>query len=200
VENEVSRRRLLGAGLALLSSQLAEPALAIDDKLAENPEHWSKDLDLLLQGLDHEYFMRLAIAVGKKVPTCPFGSVVVNMHSKKVVAEGWVRVEKNPIWHGEMTAIYNCPDVDKGFVWQDVCLYTTGESCPMCQSAIIWTGMPLVVYGSSMPFLQSQNFGEIDIRAKTVIEASRKGKCRIIGGVLEKECNQLFQEASKIGK
>jgi len=68
----------------------------------------------------------------------------------------------------------------------------------MCQSAIIWTGMPLVVYGSSMPFLQKMQFGEINIRAKTVIEASLKGKCQIIGGVLEKECNQLFKDARKI--
>jgi hypothetical protein len=55
--------------------------------------------------------------------------------------------------------------------------------------------MPLVVYGSSMPFLQEQNFGEINIRAKTVIAASLKGKCKIIGGVLEKECNRLFEAA-----
>ena len=123
--------------------------------------------------------------------------MIVNIKTKEVVSQGWVRVAKNPIWHGEMTAINSCPDVDNGFNWREVCLYTTGESCPMCQSAIIWTGMPLVVYGSSMPFLQKCKFGEINIRAKTVIEASLRRKCQIIGGVLEKECNQLFLDANK---
>ena len=58
--------------------------------------------------------------------------------------------------------------------------------------------MPLIVYGSSMPFLQSQKFGEINIRARDVINASLKGKCQIVGGVLEKECNQLFQDSGNI--
>lgn len=168
--------------MAVLTNQIALEAIA------EAPS-------LIPASLDHEKFMRLAIAQARKVPDCPFGAVVVNMHTEQVVGEGWVRVNKNPIWHGEMTAINSCPDVDAGFKWNEVCLYTTGESCPMCQSAIIWTGMPLVVYGSSMPFLQEQNFGEINIRAKTVIAASLKGKCKIIGGVLEKECNRLFEAA-----
>jgi tRNA(Arg) A34 adenosine deaminase TadA len=185
LEEKISRRLMLGGALALLSSQLQLPSLGNKSAVPDN--------------LDHERFMRLAINQGLKVPACPFGSVIVNMKTKEVVAEGWVRVNKNPIWHGEMTAINNCPDGESGFNWKDVCLYTTGESCPMCQSAIIWTGMPLVVYGSSMPFLQSCKFGEINIRANKVIDASLKGKCQIIGGVLEMECNQLFVDARNLG-
>jgi tRNA(adenine34) deaminase len=203
VESKISRRLLLGGGLSILAGELVRPASGgelVQSGSGGGLVQAASGGELPgLPDLDHEHFMQLAIDAGKKIPACPFGSVVVNMQTKQVVAEGWVRVEKNPIWHGEMTAIYNCPDVDKGFDWKQVCLYTTGESCPMCQSAIIWTGMPLVVYGSSMPFLQSQGFGEIDIRAKTVIEASRKGKCKIIGGVLEKQCNQLFLDARKLG-
>ena len=60
--------------------------------------------------LDHEHFMRLAIEQARKVPACPFGAVVVNIKTKEVLAQGWVRTNKNPIWHGEMTAINNCPD------------------------------------------------------------------------------------------
>jgi tRNA(Arg) A34 adenosine deaminase TadA len=180
LKDKISRRGLLlGGTMALLADQFNLPSIGKESSIVSND-------------LDHEHFMRLAIAQGRKVPAYPFGSVVVNMKTKEVIAGGWVRVSKNPIWHGEMTAINNCPDTDTGFNWKEVCLYTTGESCPMCQSAIIWTGMPLVVYGSSMPFLQSQKYGEINIRAQAVIEASRIGKCQIIGGVLEKECNQLF--------
>jgi tRNA(adenine34) deaminase len=188
VNNEITRRNLLLSGAAtLLAGQLNSRVEASNPPVAQFD-------------LDHERFMRMAIELGKKVPDCPFGSVVVDMTTRKVVGEGWVRVNKNPIWHGEMSAIYNCPDVDTGFAWSKMCLYTTGESCPMCQSAIIWTGMPLVVYGSSMPFLQSKQFGEINIRATTVIEASLSNKCTIIGGVLEKECNQLFIDAAAARK
>jgi tRNA(Arg) A34 adenosine deaminase TadA len=139
--------------------------------------------------------MRLAIAEGKRVPWCPFGTVIVNMKTKEIVSRGRVR-GSNPIWHGEMSAIAACPDTDTGFRWDEVCLYTTGESCPMCQSAILWAGMPLVVYGSSMPFLQSQGFGDINIRATAVISASLRAKCTIYGGILEEECNQMFVDAA----
>ena len=151
------------------------------------------------QNLDHERFMRLAIEQGKKVPDCPFGAVVINSKSGKVVAEGWVKADKNPIWHGEMTAIYNCPEPSEDFLWEDACLYTTGESCPMCQSAIVWSKMPLVVYGSSIPFLQKCGFGQINIRAQKIVDAALfdYGNCTIIGGVLENECNALFQRASQ---
>lgn len=190
MEGKISRRNLIACTtFAVLAQQFNLRALG---KPASD-----KSPIVVPKDLDHEYFMRLALAQGKKVPECPFGAVVVNMKTKEVVGEGWVRKNKNPIWHGEMSAINSCPDVDSGFDWQSMCLYTTGESCPMCQSAIIWTGMPLVVYGSAMPFLQSQNFGEINIRAKTVIAASLKGKCQIIGGVLQKECDQSFLDAKK---
>jgi len=152
----------------------------------------------MFKDLDHEHFMRLAIEQAKKVPLCPFGTVIVNMRTKAVVAEGWVKVDKNPIWHGEMTALANCPDSDSGFNWHEMCLYTTGESCPMCQSAIIWTKMPLVVYGTAMPFLQSCGFGEINIRCQTVANASHYSKCTIIGGVLREECDALFRDAQRM--
>lgn len=189
MKNKVSRRSVLLTGAAAVLAVNAEPQ-AIAMTLAPDTKTFDK--------LDHEKFMRLAIKQAEKVPACPFGAVVVNIKTEKVVAEGWVRVEKNPIWHGEMTAIYNCPDSDSGFDWKEVALYTTGESCPMCQAAIIWTKMPLVVYGSSMPYLQSCDFGQIDIRAQTVIDASRYGKCAIIGGVLESECNDLFKRAKEM--
>jgi hypothetical protein len=59
--------------------------------------------------------------------------------------------------------------------------------------------MPLVVYGSSIPFLQKCGFGQINIRAQKIVDAALfdYGNCTIIGGVLENECNALFQRASQ---
>lgn len=184
VEKITRRTMLLSGTAAILAGNIEPGALASEKKMFEQ--------------LDHEHFMRLAIQQAKKVPDCPFGAVVVNIKTRVVMAEGWVRVDKNPIWHGEMTALNNCPDTDTGFNWRDMCLYTTGESCPMCQTAIVWTKMPLVVYGSSMPFLQSCDFGQINIRAQAVVDASNYGKCTIIGGVLAAECNDLYKHAKDL--
>lgn len=189
---KITRRAVLMAGAAsLLVSEFQPAARASDGKTT------TTTLNTGLSNLDHEHFMRLAIAQAKKVPTCPFGSVIVDFKTKKVISEGWVKFD-NPIWHGEMTAIAGCPPDTN---WQDVCLYTTGESCPMCQAAIVWSKMPLVVYGSSIPFLQTCGYGQINIRSKTVIEAALfdyKG-CKSIGGVLEIECNKLFEQAAASG-
>lgn len=185
---KISRRGvLLAAASAVLAQNSLQQAVAETNKTT-------------FDKLDHEHFMQLAIEQANKVPECPFGAVVVNYKTNKVVGEGWVRANKNPIWHGEMTAINNCPDVSKDFDWKDMCLYTTGESCPMCQSAIVWTKMPLVVYGSSIPFLQTCGFGQINIRAQTVVDAALfdYGKTIIIAGVLEKECNSLFTKAKNM--
>lgn len=148
--------------------------------------------------LDHEYFMRLAIAAGKKSPRYPFGAVIVDMTTKQVVAEGFnLTATKNPTWHGEMAAINNCPEVASGFKWTNVCIYTTAEPCPMCTAAIIWTGMPLVVYGTQIPTLKAQGIRQIDLRSSQVI-ATADNKPRLIGRVLEKDCDQLFIDARKI--
>lgn len=185
---KISRRSVLVAAASVMAVQQGfQQAGAETDKST-------------FANLDHERYMRLAIEQANKVPECPFGAVVVNYRNNKVMGEGWVRANKNPIWHGEMTAINNCPDVSKDFDWHDMCLYTTGESCPMCQAAIVWTKMPLVVYGSSIPFLQTCGFGQINIRAQTVVDAALfdYGKTIIIGGILEKECNSLFVKAKNM--
>jgi len=184
MRNKVTRRGILLSGaMALMSDQFGVPAAA---------NH------TVPNDLDHEHFMRLAIERGKETPRLPFGAVIVNMKTKEVIAGGSMRVNKKPIWHGEMVAINGCPDTDTGFNWKEVCLYSTAESCPMCQSAILWAGIPLVVYGSSMPYLVERGWGYVNIRSQAVIDASLIGKCQSIGGVLEKECNQLFLDAKKL--
>ena len=167
---KISRRSVLVAAASVMAVQKdLQQAIAKADKST-------------FANLDHARYMRLAIEQANRVPECPFGAVVVNCRTNKVVGEGWVRANKNPIWHGEMTAINSCPDVSNDF------------------AAIVWTKMPLAVYGSSIPFLQTCGFGQINIRAQAVVDAALfdYGKTIIIGGVLEKECNSLFIKAKNI--
>ena len=63
----------------------------------------------------------------------------------------------------------------------------------MCLAAILWSGIGTVVFGSSIRFLQQQGWRQIDILAEEVVSRSPGWACTIIGGVLEPECNALFE-------
>jgi tRNA(Arg) A34 adenosine deaminase TadA len=67
----------------------------------------------------------------------------------------------------------------------------------MCQSAIEWAGIPLVVYGSSVPFLQNLGWWQIDIRAEEVVRRTPFRRTTVLGGILEAECNALFEAARR---
>jgi tRNA(Arg) A34 adenosine deaminase TadA len=60
-------------------------------------------------------------------------------------------------------------------------------------AAILWAGIGTVVFGSSIRFLQRQGWRQIDILAGEVVRRSPGWACTIIGGVLEAECNALFE-------
>ncbi|MCK7494094.1 MAG: hypothetical protein MZW92_24825 [Comamonadaceae bacterium] len=64
----------------------------------------------------------------------------------------------------------------------------------MCLAAILWSGIGTVVFGSSIRFLQQQGWRQIDILADEVVRRSPGWACTIIGGVLEQECNALFED------
>jgi tRNA(Arg) A34 adenosine deaminase TadA len=146
-----------------------------------------------LQDLDHEHFMRLAIAEARKVPDLPFGAVIVDGPSGQVVAAGHNRSLECPTFHGEIDAIQRCAAEHPGIDWMHLALYTTAESCPMCQAAILWAGIGLTVFGTSIPYLKEVGWWQIDIRAEEVIRRTPFRHCALLGGVLEEECNALFR-------
>jgi tRNA(adenine34) deaminase len=146
--------------------------------------------------LDHDHYMRRAIALTANVPDFPFGAVIVNRHSGKVVADGWNKSSINPTWHGEIDAINQLVLANPRIDGTDLVLYTTAEPCPMCQGAILWSGIETVVYGTSIRFLQKNGWRQIDILAEEVVRRSPTWRCALIGGVLEQECNALFLAAA----
>lgn len=76
-------------------------------------------------------------------------------------------------------------------------LYTTAEPCPMCQSAILYAGIGQVVFGASSRFLSDIGWKQIDIPAAAVVGRAAGWSCRVVGGALEDECNELFLTASR---
>ena len=149
--------------------------------------------------LQHEHYMRRAIELGKHNPRLPFGALIVDRVSGEILAAGRNRTEINPIWHGEIDAINRLVEARSTIDGSQLILYSTAESCPMCQSAILWTGIETVVFGSSIRFLQSRGWWQIDITTEEVVRRSPLRRCTLIGGVLESECNALFETAAGLG-
>ena len=67
----------------------------------------------------------------------------------------------------------------------------------MCQGAILWTGIETVVFGTSIGYLLQLGWKQIDIAAEEVVRRGPAFHCRITAGVLEAECNALFEVASR---
>jgi tRNA(adenine34) deaminase len=142
---------------------------------------------------DHERYMRRAIELARQAAPYPFGALIVDPARDRVLAEGWNRSLENPIWHGEIDAINTCARLHAPRDWTGLTLYTSAEPCPMCQAAIAWAGVGTVVYGSSIPFLAAHGWWQIDLRAEELIRRTPFRQCQLIGGVLEVECNVLYE-------
>jgi tRNA(adenine34) deaminase len=153
--------------------------------------------DATVPNLDHARYMRLAIDQAHRVPELPFGAVIVDSTTGDVVARGHNRSKESPTFHGEIDAINGCAAEHPGIDWSKLVIYTTAEPCPMCQSAIEWAGIAMTVYGTSIPYLVSLGWWQIDIRAEEIVRRTPFRQTAILGGVLEAECNALFQAVPK---
>ena len=144
---------------------------------------------------DHERHMRRAIQLAVNVPELPFGAVIVDRDTGTILSEGWNETSQNPMWHGEIDAINKLAATGVGIEGKNLALYTSAEPCPMCQAAILWSGIETVVFGTSIRSLQRMGWRQIDILAEEVVRRSPAWNCKLIGGVLEQVCDDLFQKA-----
>jgi len=144
---------------------------------------------------EHDQYMRRAIELAANVPELPFGAVIVDRETGTILSEGWNKTSQNPTWHGEIDAINRLAAAGVGIEGKNLVLYTTAEPCPMCQGAILWSGIATVVYGTSIRSLQRLGWRQIDILAEEVVRRSPAWHCTLLGGVLERECDALFERA-----
>jgi len=175
---------LTGLGFAIFDRQAAPPPLRTS----------------MFPNLEHDRYMRLAIEQARKNERYPFGAVIVEGATGSVVAEGANHTNDSPTFHGEIDAINNCARKNPGIDWTMLVLYTTAEPCPMCQSAIEWAGIAQTVFGTSIPYLVQTGWSQIDIRAAEVIRRTPFRQTALLGGVLEAECNALYDAAIKRGR
>ncbi len=138
--------------------------------------------------------MRRAIEIAHGNPDAPFGCVIVDGRTGEIVAEGLNDAEKSPILHGETAAVMDLfdrrPDADPS----NLVLYTTAEPCPMCSGAILWSGIPRVVLGTRLETLKRLGRPLIDLPCEEVSRRASFGGFEVTYGVLEAECDALFEE------
>jgi tRNA(Arg) A34 adenosine deaminase TadA len=143
--------------------------------------------------LDHHAYMQKAIELARENPKAPFGSVLVERQTGRIVASGVNQSSANPTLHGEMAAINDYARQGKAD-WEALTLYTTAEPCCMCQGAILWSGIQEVVFGISISQLKALGWKQIDIPAEEVVARSWNPNVRMLGAVCAAECEQLFVE------
>lgn len=146
--------------------------------------------------VNDERYMRRAIAAARNNPDSPFGAVIVDGESGEVLAEAFNEGHRNPVRHGETAAIYDLAEKDPGVAWNSLTLYTTAEPCPMCAGAILWAGIPRVVIGTSAGTLKRLGMLMTEIPVREVADRSSFPNPDITHGVLESECDALYEAVS----
>jgi len=128
-----------------------------------------------------ECYMQVAVNFGvSQNPARPYGALIVDNWRNVISCYGVSRGSENALFHGEISAFFNCTalypspignDVaQSGLLWLNQTLYTTAEPCPMCTTAAMWRGLGRIVYGTDIPTLARLGSKQITIRAKQVLQ------------------------------
>ena len=184
---KLQRRHLLLSSMAALSAPAA-PSFASSRKIIVRSADTLSDEERQ----SHERYMQIAIDELDGGP--PFGAVIVDHESGKIMCKGRNRGSSNRIYHGEMDAMINCGDEHPQLDWNRLTLYTTGEPCPMCMSAIIWNRIPRVVYATSIRKLTDIGLNQINLDTPTVAGAAPFYSGEIISGVLKDRTDKMFED------
>ena len=121
----------------------------------------------------------------------PVGAVIVK--DGEIIAEGKNRREsgKNALYHAEIEAIDNACKAVGGWRLEGCDLYVTLEPCPMCAGAAINARIKTVYFGAYDS--KAGSFGSVE----DFNRLNYNHKVEIIGGVMEKECEQILTEFFK---
>jgi len=126
-----------------------------------------------------ECYMQVAVDFGVSQNRArPYGALIVDTFKNVISCYGVSRGSENALFHGEMSAFFNCTalfpspignDVaESGLNWLNQTLYTTAESCPMCSAAAMWRGLRRMVYGSDIPTVARLGSKQITLRTRDI--------------------------------
>jgi tRNA(Arg) A34 adenosine deaminase TadA len=172
---------------------------------------WVDDIvDWKREYRDDEARMRLAIALAnenvERGTGGPFGAVILEEHSGKLVSVGMNQVvpENNSILHAEMIAFM--------MAHREVGSYTLGapglpvhtlisscDPCAMCLGATLWSGVRRVVCGASRDDAERVSFDEGPVFPESYRYLAARG-VEIVHGVLREEAREVLERYARTGK
>lgn len=131
--------------------------------------------------------MRQALEEAKKAETkgeVPVGAVIVC--GGRIIARAYNLTETltDVTAHAEMQAVTMAADFLGGKYLTDCVLYVTMEPCIMCAGALGWSQIGKVVYGA-----KDEKRGYSTFAPKAL-----HPKCKVISGILEKDCASIVTE------
>jgi tRNA(adenine34) deaminase len=138
--------------------------------------------------------MERALRQARRNPDHPFGAVIVERATGRLLAEAVNAIHESPILHGETAAIDACARSHARVFWPELTLYTTAEPCPMCAAAIAWTRIREVVIGTDIETISGLGINQIQIACATVLRAAPLYQGRLIVGILADRTDALYAD------
>ena len=153
--------------------------------------------------LDHEAFLRLAIAESRKSRADghhPFASILVGPQGQILMTQhNAVMPERDMTGHAERVLATRASIAYGPDFLADCTIYTSAEPCAMCSGAIYWAGLGRLVYGLSehdMKSIIGQNPENLtlDLPCRDVFAAGQR-QIEVIGPMLEVEAAAVHDGA-----
>ncbi len=132
-----------------------------------------------------EYFMKEALKEAQMAfdrDEVPVGAVIT--YDNQIIARAHNLTETlvDVTAHAEMQAFTSAADYIGGKYLRDCTLFVTLEPCVMCAGASYWTQIGKIVFGA---YDLKRGYSRIESHVT-------HPKTKIIGGVMEEECNKLL--------
>lgn len=141
--------------------------------------------------MEHEYFMRQALAEAQKayeLGEVPVGAVVV---LKGVIIGRGHNLRETLVdstAHAEILALREAARRLGDWRLNEAVLYSTIEPCPMCAGAIVQFRVGTLVYGARDP-----KAGAVDSLVDLVRDPRFNHRVEVISGVLAEECAEIMR-------
>ena len=153
--------------------------------------------------LDHEAFLRLAIAESRKARAAgnhPFASILVGPDGAVLMTQHNAYLPDHDMTgHAERVLMTRASTTLPRELLADCTIYTSAEPCAMCSGAIYWAGLKRLVYGLGEHEMKAiigahSDNPTLDLPCRVVFAAGQR-PVEVIGPMLEDEAAAVHEGA-----